>query len=245
MHLYQILEELAYDTGEFPREAMEAAIANREEITPYLLKILEESYENIEELIENGDYQGHLYAMYLLAQFREKRAFPLILQLISFPGEIPHALAGDVITEDLGRILASVYPDIALIQQLIENRQINEYVRAAATSSLVILVGSGLLSREVVLAYFQTLYTAKLEAHPSFVWDNLVHCTNQLYPQELYPYLVQAYDRGLADPRFIPLSEIHKILATSKESHLLHLCQNAELIEDSVVEMEKWITEYV
>jgi Protein of unknown function (DUF1186) len=50
-------------------------------------------------------------------------------------------VTGDLVTEDLGRILASVCDgNIEPIQQLIENRQANEYVRSSALNSLVILV---------------------------------------------------------------------------------------------------------
>lgn len=242
MHLYHILEELAYDSGGFPREAIESAIANHEEITPYLLKILEEALRNIGEVIENDDYQGHLYAIYLLAQFREKRAYPLILQLVSFPGEIPHALTGDVITEDLSRILASVCDtDLLPLQKLIENRQINEYVRAAGISALVTLVGCRLWSRPEAISYFRELFQNKLERHPSFVWDNLILCTTQLHPEELYKEIKEAYAEALVDPFFITLDEVERVLENPKESHLLELFQNSELIEDSVTEMEKWI----
>jgi hypothetical protein len=34
------------------------------------------------------------YAMYLLAQFRECQAYPLLVQVFSQPGEIPFDLAG-------------------------------------------------------------------------------------------------------------------------------------------------------
>jgi len=243
MHVHQILEELAYDTGEFPRDAIEAAILKKEEITPHLLKILEEAVCCIDEVIENDNYQGHLFAMYLLAQFRERKAFALILRLVSFPGEIPHAITGDVITEDLSRILASVAgKNTTPLKQLIENRDVNEYVRAAGQSALVTLAGCGITTRREVIAYFHTLFTEKLEKSPSFVWDNLILSSTDLYPEELHYEIVRAFEGGLIDTTFINLEYIEKVLSTPKETHLLRLYQNAELIEDTVTEMEKWLT---
>lgn len=242
MEISHILEELAFEMGELPREAIEAAITKRSEISPHLLKILEDANNRIDEIIEHECYQGHLYAMYLLAQFRNELAYPLVIRLISKPGDIPHAILGDVLTEDLSRILASVCKEnIAPLQNLIEDPKINEYVRASSQTSLVTLVGCGLLSRNGVISYFKTLFRDGLEKNPSFVWDNLVACSCDLYPDELYEDILRAFDEGLIDQDFISPIDIEILLSSSKEEHLLKLYENAELIEDTVSEMEKWI----
>lgn len=246
MELAHILEELAYDLGELPREAIEAAIAKRVQITPYLLKILEDAIRRIDEIIDDDNYQGHLYAIYLLAQFREEQAFLLILQLFSFPGEIPHTISGDVLTEDLSRILASVCgKDISPLYALIENSSINEYVRAACLTSLVILVGCGTLPREAIIDYFKSLFAYKLEKKRSFVWDNLIVCCCSIYPDELESQIRTAFEEGLIDLSFINWNDVNSILAEEKESRLFNLFQNAELIDDTVTEMEKWLGTHV
>lgn len=242
MELGHILEELAYDPGSLPREAIEAAIAKREQITPYLLAVLEDAVKRIDEVIADDNYQGHLYALYLLAQFREEQAYPLIIQLFSFPGEIPHSIAGDVLTEDLSRILASVCGEnIAPLFALIENPAINEYVRAACQSALVILVGCNALSRESIIDYFKSLFEGKLERKRSFAWDNLIVCCCNLHPNELYELIKQAFEENLIDTSFINWTTVSSTLAENEQERLLNLFQSAELIDDTVTEMEKWL----
>jgi len=243
MDITHILEELAFDMGQLPREAIEAAIVNKEKITPHLLEILENAVEQIDDIIEYDNYQGHLHAMYILAQFREPKAYPLILNLLSFPGEITHNILGDVLTEDVSRILASVCcGNIIPMQRLLESQVTNEYVRAALQSTLVILVGCGLKSRNEVVKYFSFLFQNKLEKRPSFVWDNLVACACELYPEELVDDISTAYQGGLVDPCFISLEDVGNILTENKQLHLFNLLQKSELIEDAVTEMEKWLT---
>lgn len=243
MNIHHILEELAFDSGELPREAIESAIALKREITPYLLEILEQALLQIDEVLEYDNYQGHLYAIYLLAQFREQKALPLILKLISLPGDIPYTLIGDVITEDLSRILAScAQENIVPLQQLIENIDANEYVRAAALSALVTLTGCGLVPRQEIIAYFKTLFIYKLEKNPSFVWDSLILAACDLYPEELHPFIIKTFKEALIDQKFISLDYVEKVLTSPKKDHLLHLYKNAELIEDTVTEMEKWLS---
>lgn len=242
MDVYHILEDLAYDTGELPREALESAISMREEITPHLLQILQKAIERIDEIIEHDSYCGHLFAMYLLAQFREVAAYPLVLKLVAFPSDLPHAIAGDVLTEDLSRILASVFSgDCELLEKVIENPLLNEYVRAACQSALVILVGSKMVERTHVIAYFKTLFHT-LQRIPSYVWDNLAICAIDLYPLELKEELRLAIQEGLVDTSFVNEKMISETLANSQEEHLAHLYLRTELIEDTVSEMEKWIS---
>lgn len=243
MEVAHILEELAYDLGELPREAIEAAVAMKTQITPHLLKILEDAIERIDELIEDDNYQGHLYAMYLLAQFREEKAYPYIIQLFSFPDEIPHAIAGDMLTEDLSRILASVCgQNIEPLCLLIENPTVNEYVRAACQTALVILVGCGRLQRGTVLDYFKSLFEVKLARTLSFVWGNLITCCCTLYPQELFLHIQKAFEDKLVDTTFISPEHVTSVMSEDKQTCLFNLFQNAELIDDAVSEMEKWLT---
>ena len=71
----------------------------------------------------------HIFALYLLAQFREKRAYPFVVQMFSAPGETPFDLAGDTVTERFSSIFASVYDgNPAPLQELVENEAANEYV---------------------------------------------------------------------------------------------------------------------
>jgi hypothetical protein len=80
---------------------------------------------------------------------------------------------GDIVTEDLNRILASVCQgDLSLIKQLIEDSKQNEFVHSAALKSLVVLYNGDQLTREELITYFQTLINDKLEQeeeHGKFV----------------------------------------------------------------------------
>src|SRR5262249_2402093 len=150
MDIQDIVQVLKQDEGPLPRQALEAAAAQRDEITPALLKIMADATQQAEELRqERPGAMEHVYAMYLLAQFREPRAYPAIVALVSLPGELPDNLLGDVITEDLCRILASVScGDPSLMQALAENEDVNEYVRDAPLPALAVLLPCGHLSHD-------------------------------------------------------------------------------------------------
>src|SRR6266849_720506 len=92
METAEILHEFERATGKFARAVVEAAVARREEVTPELLRVLEETVDRAGQLDAEGDYMAHLYAMFLLAQFRESRAYPLVIRFALLPGDLLDSL---------------------------------------------------------------------------------------------------------------------------------------------------------
>lgn len=158
MDTEEVLRKLEFYTGAFPRQALQQAVASKEEITPSLLRIIEHANE-VPAVLGDDNYMAHIYAMYLLAQFREKRAYPLIVEFFSIPGGVTVECTGDVVTEDLHRILASVsHGDASLIKRLAQNDNANEWVRGAALNALVTQVACGEAARDAVMAYYAELF---------------------------------------------------------------------------------------
>ncbi len=243
MKTQDILKELEFNNGTFPRKAVEQAIAAKKQIIPELLSIVKEATQNAQELVYQESYIAHIYAMYLLAQFRERRAYPLIVDFFSIPGEITLDLTGDVVTEDLGRILASVsHGDTSLMEELVENENANEYVRNAALIGMLILVARGEKSRQEVMAYYQSLFRGKLERKPSHAWGGLVSCCTDLYPEEVLEDIEQAYEDDLVEEMFIGFSRVKEHLARGKRWVLHNVEGNRRrtFIGDTVKEMEWW-----
>jgi hypothetical protein len=171
MEMKEDLSELEYNKGLFPYEAVREAITQKEKMITELLKILEDVEKKIHQIKEQPTYMAHIYAMFLLAQFKEKRAYPHIVDIFSHPGDTSDKIGGDFVCEDLPRILASVcHGDTTLIKQLIENRDAGEYVRDAGLRTLLILVVNGEKTREEVMDYYKSLFRGK----ESIQWFGIV-----------------------------------------------------------------------
>jgi Protein of unknown function (DUF1186) len=243
MELTEIIAELENYNGTFPRLALERAIVEREAITPILLATVKEWKSKLEELSERPNYFLHVYAMYLLAQFKESKAYLPIVEFFSVPGEISMDVTGDLATEDLGRILASVCEgNIEPIQQLIENRQANEYVRSSALNSLVVLVVQGAIDREVVIKYFEELFATRLEREYSSIWTNLVMESAVLAPLQLKQQIDRVFDVDLVDEFFFSREDVDYYINLGQEASLNELRDRDHyaLIEDTISEMEWW-----
>ena len=122
----------------FPYAAVAEAQASREEITPHLLEVITELASDPAQAI-GTDYMLHLYAICLLAEFRERRAYRPLIALATQTDEIAEDLFGDFITANLGRAIASVCDgDIQPIKDLAENDSVSIWVRGAAIDALAL-----------------------------------------------------------------------------------------------------------
>ena len=91
---------------------------------------------------------AHTIALFLLTELRAKQALPAIIKSFSLNSDQLDVMWGDVTTELLPRILAALADgQIDLIDSLIANKSIDEYVRWSAASSFVLLVRDGAISR--------------------------------------------------------------------------------------------------
>jgi hypothetical protein len=246
MSIEEILAELStFRPGVFPREAIQAAIEQQAAITPALLGIAEQVADDPQWFDDNTDEMGFIYALFLLAQFREKRAYPLFVRYFEQLGIEDDAIDATegVVTEDLGSILASVcHGEIDLIKQLIENPEINEYVRTAGLDALVILYNHEQLTREELITYFQTLLDNKFESEGSYVLDYLVHCCSTIYPGELYDKLIDLFDQELIDEFVVNIEELNEAMKIGKDQVLADLKgdRHHQLINNTIENMEWW-----
>lgn len=245
METAEIIERFQRLDKKFELEAVEAALANCEAITPALLAVLEEVAEKGAAVDPTGEYMAHLYAMFLLAQFRETRAYPIVVRIAMLPSDELDELFEDFITASLDSVLASVCGgDLSGIKSIIECETADQWARGAAIDSLLALVNAGALSREEVLDYFGILYREKLARTPEndVVWSELICSTADLYPEELMSEIERAYADELVDITFVDLDDVRVDLSKGKERMLADLAASPhhQLVNDIVNEFGSW-----
>lgn len=244
MTVEQIMAELDYlPCGEFPREALTAAMAQQEAITPALLHVLEEPEAILERLIEEKGYMAPIYAMYLLAYFREPRAYPLIVEFFAIPGEEVMDATGDLVTEALGRILASVaHGNLEGIRRLIDDPNVNKWVRSAGIEAIVVQVVQGELPREDVRTYFTELFHNTLVDEIGVVWKNLIAAAAELQFTSLTDEIEQAFAQHVIDDILIDLVWIKQVMKRDREEQRNNLQQDhrKQFIQDAITEMAWW-----
>ncbi|MEO5930650.1 MAG: DUF1186 domain-containing protein [Candidatus Kapaibacterium sp.] len=240
MEIEEIIDRIEFLEGPFPRRALKKAIEKQKEITPHLLEIMRVAADDVVGTAEDMAYIGHISAMFLLAQFRERQAYPAIVNFFLTPGEIALDATDDIVTEDLHRILASVCgDDDSLIRAMIENEKANEFVRSAAMSALVVLVAAGVKSREEIIDYFKGLFKHDRSSYTEFLWGALTVACTDLYPEEVIDEIREGMVDGRIDQQFIDMEFVDQQMEIGKEKILTRLNgDHYSLIDDAVAELE-------
>lgn len=232
----------------YPTEAVKYALANKEKAIPELLEILEYTISDVENLSKDNKYLIHFPAIYILAYFREEKAYESMIKIASLPDEQIFDLLGDSVTEDFKNILASVCDgNIEPIKGIIENSSLDEFVRTEALESLLILLNHGVVSREQLVFYFKQLFNGKLEVDYSYVWDILPRCCSLIHPLGLTDDILKA----VADDKVVEiLADIpfmNKQVNRSMKEVLDELKEDEDysfISEEDVNSLEEWVGKF-
>jgi hypothetical protein len=242
----KVLAELGFNRGFFPHRTVLLAQQMQAELTPILLQVLADvpadPVADPAGVAQRDEYLLPVYAMYLLAYWREPDAFDLFVQLFATESEWLEDIAGDILTEDLHSLLASCFSgDLAQLDQLVCDPELSQYFRGAVVRSLLVLYAEGALERPVIEAYFQQWLDAYLLAGTpdDFALSCLVEACCELHCRQLLPQIELAYQRGLVDEQFIELEDVARDLAPTpiNPRNILH-SDHYHYVHDVVAAMD-------
>jgi Protein of unknown function (DUF1186)/SEC-C motif len=236
----EILAVLSRDLSVPAAEALASAESHREALIEPLLSALERGIANPASA---STQEGNLfsYALYLLAKWREPRAYRYVIRWLSLPEEKPFEVGGDIVTQDGARILAAVCDgDPTPIKSLILNRDADPYGRGAGVSALALLAAWAEIPREQVVEYFLWLAQEGLEREPNQVWDSLVAGCADIEALVVLPALHRAYSDGLADPQFMSPEELARVESVPPGRMLEALRERQPPIDDVAVATSWW-----
>jgi hypothetical protein len=234
----EVLADLSSDEHD-PREALESADGHRSVLVEPLLRAIEGALGHPSSASPE-EATLFSYALYLLARWREPRAYPYVVRWLSLSGEAPFHIAGDVVTQDGGRILAAVCNgDLEPIKALVLDRSANQGGRGAGVSALALLAAWAEVPHESIVALFLWLAREGLEREPGQVWNNLAVGSANIEALPLFPELRRAYADGLIEPEFIDPSELDEIESAPRGSVVEQTREQYPPIDD-VVEATAW-----
>lgn len=238
----EIMRQLdAGERGNFPDVALRLSQLYRAEITPYLIEALRSATDRA----RNGDVpegNAHFFAVYLLTEFRAKEALPAFLDAIRLPGEAADELFGDAITALFSRTLAIFAEDRPeVIDELIDDQSVSEYVRWAAADAYDYLVGGGKMDRgeavERLRGHLRTAIERRDEAAPGFL---IYALTTFVLPSEA-PEIAEAFALDLVEPTLLDEEGIATFEAEGQAGLEKELAQlRPPAVDDTVVELRRW-----
>ena len=238
MDIADVFDEIRWGGTEFPRAQLEQLLAEPAATRKLTLAVMEEWLAKIEGGEHDPDDQGTFFAMFLLAELREPKAYPLFLELLRFPNAGDDDILGDVQTQYMHKFLAAVAGgDTKGLLALAGNQEADEFSRAAAASALLVQLNAGEHSRDEVIAQFSQLFRTT-ERKQSALWNCLIDDAADLQAVELLDDIKAAIQEGLPEQE-MSLQEVEDIIRLPKEESYLGERQNQPL-GDWMSELEEW-----
>ncbi|MDH3594209.1 MAG: DUF1186 domain-containing protein, partial [Rhodospirillales bacterium] len=237
----EIVFEFAEHDG-FPRKALERAIANRDAVTPDFLERIE-AYLNGPGL-DGADEDALFFIVHLLAQFREKRAYRLLMRLFSLDSARLHRILGEAKTETLSRIAISVFDgDPGPMQEVIEDKDADEFVRSGLFQALAFLVKEGRVDLEDFKKYLLRAYAELRPQGESHVWVGWQSAISLLGLTEFSDLVRKAFASGRIHPgnmRYRHFQKDVQAAVRDPESYKDSAWVPLGYFDDTIGEMESW-----
>jgi hypothetical protein len=239
--LDEIIEELDCAGTRLPKEAIRRAQQHRDQVVPRLIEVIRRATQEIREGNKpEGD--AHFFALFLLTEFRAKEAFPVILEAVSLPGEGPCDLFDDAITSVLARALVTLVDNPAeLLEEMIPNAELNEYVRWEAAQAYCCLVREGRMEREEAVERLRRHLCVARDNKDYQITTFLIVVLSSLCPREAYDDIKEAYERDLVEAYFMGLEDIDRAIAEGEAGMREGFDkQGPTFIDDTIEELSSW-----
>ena len=246
MSLEEILTELNQPfSGKLPVEALRAAQARREEITPYLIKFIQDAANAAREGNRHKDGEkgrGHFFALFLLTEFQAKEAFPVILDAMCLPGDLSYEFYSDALFETMPATLAVLGADqVDLVAAAIDDETIASNLRWTIAGAYIHFVKNGSLTREEAVERLRRHLANALENEDWELASGLIVELTDYSPHEAKAEIEAAFQMDLVDFSVIDQEIVNESLDRGEEgfrSHLEDLGPSG--IADTVDELSRW-----
>ena len=246
----EILIELTACVPGLPRTAMIQAMEHQEAITPGLLEILEDFAQD-PGLTRREDFTALIPALFLLAQFRERRSLPLVLALLNRPEFMSDGHISELVTGPMPSLLASVGGgDPGPLVAFAQDGTLGWEVRAAALDALLILFFEGGLDASGFAQAYASIFSAlelDLEGEERSLDDlrttrSVLMADAVLSRQEaLLPWVARAFEDGWVDRELFSPTEMEDLLAMNAGHVRRRFLRHNHPVEDALLEMESWL----
>ena len=241
MKIEGILKELKYYNGILPKEELYEAIKQKEAITPYLIEMLDYTLNNLNNILNETDhFYGYTYAIFLLAEFKEKKLFPYLIELMKKGENTLDYIIGDDFPEFLSRLLASSYngDDDTLIS-IIKDKNIDQFVRCCALRTYDILYLEKVKDRDYLINLLKDLINSH-ENEKNYLYDEIIDEIINLKLVELQDETKKIYNNVLHKDVFEGLKEMIDSKDYTINRYVYPLFEHYEYIHDIVDIMDKW-----
>jgi len=178
-----------------PVGVIQACLSDRVEVAPALLDLLKRCADNTP--VRPEEEEAIFLVVHILGELGEKRAFQPIMDFLVGDQKRWDRILGDAVTENLPQILISTYDgSTQRLYDVMNDSNIDEFVRDAAFRTWTYLVCTGELDREEAQQYLLKSFETLRPVTSSYVWVAWVDAVARLGFDDMRDLVKQAFAEG-------------------------------------------------
>ncbi len=237
----RVIQELDTAGRKLPVAAIKEVREHRDIFVPLLMRTLEQAIlrvRNCDKREENASF----FAILLLTELEVIEAFPTLLEMLRLPDEGPFDLFGDGIHDLVAPILARFSGDsVSEIGQIVQDTNVNIYVRWSAVQTYKYLVRDELISRQVAVDVLHRHFQECAENEDYDMLAPLACELGDLAAETAAESIRSAFQRNLVDESIVNLAFIESQIAAGEETveRELENCRPTGM-PDTITELSRW-----
>jgi len=189
-----ILHELTHAAG-LPIEALQAASAQRTELLPKFLGVIDD-YLGLEPAAR-ANSTPIFFIFHLLGEWREKAAYRPLARLLRCSADEADVIFGDATAETSHRIMAGVFDgNPQPLYDIILDPHAEEFIRSRMCEALAMITLRGELDRNLVGPFLRDAFNELQPQRHCYVWYGWQSAIAMLGLGELKVLVKRAFDRG-------------------------------------------------
>lgn len=207
-----IIKMFNEDNTKFAKDAVVEARKNKGKINDYLLEHINEFSKNLEKYKDKECPISIIYSIYILAEFKEKRLFPILVKIFGNEQYNLNEIIGYCVTDKLNSILISVFNgDFELINVIVENKKIDDYIRSQFLRCYIYFYDNNMIDNKALEDYLlkviklykyeeDSIYDAILEVIINTHLFNMIEEVKKMFHYEVIDIMIRGdYDDFIDD----------------------------------------------
>ena len=226
----------------FPKDAMAAATVQRDVMAPVFIALLDRISRQRSGAMSDADLMALIPATYLLAQWRETRAYHPLLRLLRRSTRTLDLTLGDAVTESAFRMVAGTFDgDLDPLFDAITDLRADDFARGAMMCSLVLIAQLHPTLRAEIESFIRSFLTRQPKGPADLLisWADVVA---DLGLEDMTETVRTVFDKGLIPKDYCDFSHFLGDLEATRAAGGVPASRRYRqgLIEDAVEDLSLW-----
>ena len=215
------------DAKGLPKDTIRECLSRNEELAPVFVNILSQV---LTDRFPADHHQGSLFfIIHMLGEMEEKRAFPVLLDLLEHDYEMMDELLDDGLTESLPGVLISTYDDNPKpLYRIMDNLDHNETLTSISFDAWRWLVASGKIALDEAHKYLASCHEAIQPLGEHHIWSIWVETVAELGLDCFAEQAREAFRKNKVPKFYLDLADFEDMLAEAQKA------------ESPTANLEKW-----